>query len=373
VALVAVNVLMFGLELAWGGCDSPATLLRMGAGLGRPGLLREPWRIVSAAFLHFSVAHLLLNMWALVAFGRMLEVILGARRFLVLYALSAVAGGLASSAFHAQVVSAGASGAVWGLMTGQIALVVRLRQQHGPDRVPVRMSSLLQPLVVNLLYSLTPGIDMAAHLGGGVAGAGLILSGLIGWSRPEPPAWRRAAWVASLGMAACITVALGSGRPWELRWPPSLVPRAIPGTPVVVPVPRGLLPAPKAEGGFWVFGDLGADPLAVYCATGRLEAHDQVPDGELLEQMSREQAARPLQKNESWDQVPRVVPLGQRRAVFFATHVRDWVRIETWLIAEGSWWLRLDVMRRPDAPQSWGKLPAAIAEGVRMAPEPFSR
>ena len=104
VALVSVNVLMFALEFAWGGWDSPPTLYRMGAGLGRAGLVREPWRIVSAAFLHFSVAHLCFNMWALLAFGQMLEVILGARRLLVLYAVSAAAGGLASAVFHAQVV-----------------------------------------------------------------------------------------------------------------------------------------------------------------------------------------------------------------------------------------------------------------------------
>jgi membrane associated rhomboid family serine protease len=374
VALVSVNVLMFALEFAWGGWDSPPTLYRMGAGLGRAGLVREPWRIVSAAFLHFSVAHLCFNMWALLAFGQMLEVILGARRLLVLYAVSAAAGGLASAVFHAQVVSAGASGAVWGLMTGQIALVVRLRQQRGPGGVPVRMSSLLQPLVVNLLYSLTPGIDMAAHLGGGVAGAGLILSGLIGWTRPEPAIWRRAAWGASLGMAACIALALGHGRPWELLWPPSLVPRAIAGTPVIVPVPRGLQPAPKAEGGFWVFGDLSVDPLAVYCATGKLEGTLVGQDlSDALTQMAHEEAARRLEKNQSWDQEPRLVQLHQRRAVFSATHFRDAGRIQTWLMAEGSWWIRLDVMQRPDAPKSWATLPAAISEGISIVPRTSPR
>jgi hypothetical protein len=89
-------------------------------------------------------------------------------------------------------------------MTGQIALVVRLQRQEDAEQLPVKMSALLQPLVVNLLYSFSPGIDMAGHLGGGIAGAGLILTGLIGWKKPEPAGWRPAAWGASLAMAACL-------------------------------------------------------------------------------------------------------------------------------------------------------------------------
>jgi len=42
---------------------------------------------------------------------------------------------------------------------------------------------------------------------------------------------------------------------------------------------------------------------------------------------------------------------------------------QTWVMVEGSWWLRLDVVLRPDAPASWAKLPAAIAEGVTIRAE----
>jgi membrane associated rhomboid family serine protease len=370
---VAVNVVVFALELAWGGSDSPLTLHRMGAGLGRAGLAHEPWRIISAAFLHFGVVHLALNMWALVVFGRMLEIILGARRFVVLYALCAAAGGLASSLVHAQILSAGASGAVWGLMTGQIALVVRLRREEGAERAPVQMSTLMQPLVVNLLFSLTPGIDMAAHLGGGVAGAGLILSGLVGWKRPEPAGWRWAAWGASLAMAACLAVALGHGRPWELRWPPSLVAQAIPDTPVIVGVPRGLQPQPSSDKDGRVFGNLGSDPLAAYCAVGKLDvAVAEQSRREYLSQMARDAAARPLEKGQVRDQSPLVVQLRLRPAVFFASHFPKGGRIQTWLMVEGSWWVRLDVVVRPDAPASWAKLPTAIAEGITILPSKVS-
>jgi len=237
--LVAVNVAIFGLELLWGGSSSPLTLHRMGAGLGRAAVAHQPWRVLSAAFLHVNVVHLVLNMWALVVFGRILEVMLGARRFIVLYGLSALGGGLASSLVHAAILSAGASGAVWGLMTAQIALIVRLKKERGPEAVPVPTSALVKPLVINFLFSLLPFVDLSAHLGGGAVGAGLIFSGVMWGPRPSA-AWRPAAWTASLAMAGCMVVALAHGRPWELRWPPPLVPRAIAGTPITLAVPRGL-------------------------------------------------------------------------------------------------------------------------------------
>jgi rhomboid protease GluP len=363
--LVAVNVAIFALELAWGGSDSALVLHRMGAGLGRTNLAHEPWRIISAAFLHIGIFHLALNMWALLVFGRMLEVFLGARRFLVLYTLSAAAGGLASSLFHGQILSAGASGAVWGLMTGQIALIVRLKRHAGTELVPVRMSTLLQPLVINLLFSLTPGIDMAAHVGGGIAGAGLILSGIIGWERPESAIWRRASIGASLAMAACLAVALIQGRPWELRWPPPLILHEIPGTPMVLPVPGGLKAKPSGEKNVAIFGDLSSDPIAISYEESRIEA--PVPEQlrqEYLSQMAREAASKPRLKGESWDKPPDIIQLRLRPAVFSATRFLGGARIQTWFMVEGSRLIRLDVVLRPDTPASWDSIPSAIANGL---------
>ncbi len=369
VTVLAVNVVLFALETLWGGSESTLTLYRMGANLGRDSLTHEPWRIVSSAFLHIGVLHLLFNMWALLAFGQMLEAALGARRLLVLYALCAAAGGLTSSLVHKQELAAGASGAVWGLMTGQIALILRLRRELGADRVPVDTRKLAQPLVVNLLYSLQPGIDMAAHIGGGLAGAGLILSGLISRREPESAAWRPIALGAALTMAGSVAMALGHGRPWELQWPPPLVASAMTGTPVAVPVPRGLQQLPSSMKNSRLFGDLGYDPLALSYVVNRLDgpiAERSRPD--VLSEMARQQAAQPLEKNESWDERPRVVQLRLRPAVFSASSVRDAGRTQTWLMVEGSWLLRLDVVMRPDAPASWINLPAAIAEGITIRP-----
>jgi membrane associated rhomboid family serine protease len=364
--LVTVNVAIFGLELLWGGSSSPLTLHRMGAGLGRAAVAHQPWRILSAAFLHVNVVHLALNMWALVVFGRILEVMLGARRFIVLYGLSALGGGLASSLVHAAILSAGASGAVWGLMTAQIALLVRLKRERGPEAVPVPTSALMKPLVINFLLSLLPFIDLSAHLGGGTVGAGLIFSGVMWGPRPSA-VWRPAAWAASLAMAGCMVVALAHGRPWELRWPPPLVPRAIVGTPITLPVPRGL---PESGGGKEdvVFGE-PASPLVVYCAPGRLDAAWCDPErSAYLSKTARDIAAQPLDKGWSNEQSPRVIQLRGRPAVFWIIRSPAGHRQMTWMFLEGSWSLRLDVMLRPGAPASWASLPSRIAEGVTIPP-----
>lgn len=366
-SLVILNVVLFGLELLWGGGSAPSALHRMGAGLGRAGLAHEPWRIVSAAFLHVHVIHLVLNMWALVVFGRLLERMLGTQRFLVLYALSAAGGGLASSLAHAQILSAGASGAVWGLMTAQIAIMLRLKWLHGAQQVPVRTWLLVQPLVVNLLISLLPFIDLAAHLGGGVVGAGLILSGLMWGPRPAP-AWRTAGWAAALAMAGCLTMALAQGRPWELRWPPPLVPRKIADTFITVPVPRGLNPRTDDKQNV-AFGHPLRDPLVLYCETTQLDAPCPDPKRRAcLSKTARGFAAGPLGEGWSEDQSPRVVELRTRPAVFWALRSPDGRRQMTWLMLEGTWWLRLDVMLDPDAAASWAGLASTIAEGVTIPP-----
>jgi len=365
VTLVVVNVAVFALEVLWGGSESTLTLYRMGAGLGRAALLPEPWRVVSSAFLHIGVFHLLLNMWALLAFGQMLEAALGARRFIVLYALCAAAGGLTSSLIHRETLAAGASGAVWGLMTGQIALIVRLRREFGAERVPVDTGKLAQPLVVNLLYSLRPGIDMAAHIGGGLAGAGLILSGLISRRQPEGATWRLAAWGASLTMAGSVALALGQGQPWQLRWAPSLVPRAISDTPAVVHIPASLRAWPTSEAQTVGFGDLRSDPLFVACRAGLLgEPIDERHRPEYLVELARTMKTWPLAKGESRDQGPHVVQLRLRPAAFYSTHGQDGLRLQTWVMVQGSWFVRLDVGLRPDAPASWAALPGAIANEI---------
>src|SRR4051812_12277626 len=79
--LIGANLVMYLLEMLWGGADvAYETTVQMGANLGRGALLIEPWRVLSYAFLHGSPMHIAMNMYALFILGSSLERLLGAGR-----------------------------------------------------------------------------------------------------------------------------------------------------------------------------------------------------------------------------------------------------------------------------------------------------
>jgi rhomboid protease GluP len=323
--LVAVNVAVFALETLWGGSEWSPTLFRMGAITGRDALGTEPWRVISSAFLHIGPVHLLLNMWALYVFGHFLEALLGPARLLVLYAAAALGGGVASSLAHEASLAAGASGAVWGLMVAELVLLLRPRVIFDDLVFHVNKWSVLQPLALNLFISLQPGIDLMAHLGGGVTGGLVMLSGVLARD-PRERVWRPAAYAAGTLMAACIAMALARGRPWELRQP-VLELENLPGTAIVVPIPRGF--TMQAEGDAVLFGRLPQDPLVVQCTLTRLE--------------TRQPAAPPGHRKESY-------PNG--------------VVSDVWSFARDGLALQLEVARLPGLPAAWAAVPEQIAGGV---------
>jgi rhomboid protease GluP len=118
--------------------------------------LRTPWTLLSSAFLHIGLMHLLFNMAALLSFGPLLERVLGWRRYVVLYALSALGGGMASALGHEVIVSAGASGALWGLMVGGAGLAVRPRDVLPRSVVGSMRKQVWTPVLINLVYSFQP-------------------------------------------------------------------------------------------------------------------------------------------------------------------------------------------------------------------------
>lgn len=359
---MAANLAVFALESLWGGSESSPTLYRMGANAGREALLAQPWRALSSAFLHIGFLHLLLNMWALVVFGRGLEHLLGAGRLLVLYGLSALGGGLFSSLGREQALSAGASGAVWGLMVAELVLLLRPRALFADLEFAVSKWTVLQPLVLNLVYSLQPGIDLLGHLGGGLTGALVMGSGLLA-RRPGSRSWAVAGAVGAVLMAASITLALAHGRPWELR-APVLEMRPLLAGSIQVPVPRGL--GLEQSGGELVFGNLRRDPLAVECEPQALAE----PVGDLrgvIAQIVRQASAEPLPSGARREQGPEVVDLAGRPAFHQAVRYDNGARADHWYTIHGRRALRLVVVTRPDAPEAWRSLPVRIANGVVFA------
>jgi len=156
--LIAVNVVVFGLQAASPGLQAQLALWPPAVAGG------DTYRLVSSAFIHYGIVHLLFNMWALYVLGPPLEEWLGRWRFGALYALSALGGSVLVYLFSPLTsATGGASGAVFGLFGATFVMAKRLN-------LDVRMIVVL--IVVNLGFTFTvPGISWQGHLGGLVTGA----------------------------------------------------------------------------------------------------------------------------------------------------------------------------------------------------------
>ncbi|MEU4691940.1 rhomboid family intramembrane serine protease [Actinoplanes sp. NPDC023714] len=142
------------------------------------GIANGEWyRLVTGMFLHYGVLHLLLNMMLVLQLGRYLEAQLGPLRFVALYLLAGFGGNVAAYLFQApNQPSAGASTATFGLVIAAIVLNRRTRRDS---------SQLIPLLVINLIFTFTiPGISIAGHVGGLVAGA-VACAALVYASQPN--------------------------------------------------------------------------------------------------------------------------------------------------------------------------------------------
>ena len=149
-------------------------LIRFGANFG-PGILQgETWRLFTSMFLHADLRHLLFNAYALFIFGFEMERIYGPDRYLVIYILSGLFGSLASFAWRgAEVLSVGASGAIFGIIGMNLAFFLIHRQTFG-EFGRSRVMSTLIIIGINLFLGFTVArIDNMAHLGGLIAGFAL--------------------------------------------------------------------------------------------------------------------------------------------------------------------------------------------------------
>jgi rhomboid protease GluP len=181
-AIVGVNAVIFLLmTLDGGSLFSPRseTLVHWGANFGPLTLDGQWWRLLTCTFVHIGIIHIGLNMWVLWDIGQLVERLTGNVGFLLLYLLSGLFGSLASVYWNPEVLSAGASGAVFGAFGGLMGFVL-LRGDSIPKSILGRLrNSGTSFLFYNLIFGFSiKGIDMAAHLGGLAAGfaCGLILS-----------------------------------------------------------------------------------------------------------------------------------------------------------------------------------------------------
>jgi rhomboid protease GluP len=169
IVLIALNVLLFLMMVLQGvpvfnpRADS---VLRWGADYGPLTLHGQWWRMVVSTFLHFGLIHLLFNMFVLLNIGLFMENLAGRIPFVALYLVCGLGGSVASLAWHPTIVSAGASGAIFGLYGALLGFLLRHRSSIPAESLGSLRKGALTFIGYNLLYGLRPGVDMAAHLGG---------------------------------------------------------------------------------------------------------------------------------------------------------------------------------------------------------------
>ncbi len=264
-AIVAINVLVFIVMVIRGvGLLSPDAqdVLNWGANYGPRTMQGEWWRLLTSMFLHFGLIHLGFNMWVLSDAGRLVERLVGNTGFLLLYLFSGVMGSLTSLFWRSDVISAGASGAVFGVI-GALGGFVLLRRDTVPPHVLRHLRGSLGLFVIyNLIFGLAvPGIDLAAHLGGLFTGAacGLIMSRPL---RPEG---------AFLGRAARNLLVL------------LLAAVAVPGALALLPAPPPDVDAVMNE-----FGDSETKIFATYDGIVDKMQRGELPTAEAADQIEQQ-------------------------------------------------------------------------------------
>lgn len=153
---------------------NPEVHMKWGANFGPLTTNGQWWRLLTSTFLHFGILHLLFNMWALYVTGQLVERLYGNGFFLLLYLAAGVSGSVASVLWNPEVLSAGASGAIFGIYGALLAYLLLQRDSVAPSIVKAQRNSVLGFLAYNLVFGLSHGgIDNAAHLGG-LAGGALV-------------------------------------------------------------------------------------------------------------------------------------------------------------------------------------------------------
>jgi len=185
-AIAGLCVLVWLAEELAGGSTSTRVLVEFGAKVNPLIEQGEYWRLITPVFIHIGLMHLAFNMVALLTIGRIGEIVFGHTRFLAIYLISGVTGVLLSY-LMTRSLSAGASGAIFGIVGAMIAFGLRNRGTPGLN-VRAQLQSMLWIVAVNAVWGVAqPGIDNWGHAGGLLGGlvAGAALSPKVVATRNE--------------------------------------------------------------------------------------------------------------------------------------------------------------------------------------------
>lgn len=175
IVFIAMTVVGMRAGVGLNGSLSTRILLQFGA-MNNPLIAAgDYYRLFTSMFLHIGLVHLFFNSYALYFLGQNVEQLYGNARFVLIYLLAGLGGSLASFVLGGGGVSAGASGAIFGLIGASIVYFYLHRNTLG-GRGRAQLQNMLMVAGVNLLMGfMIPGINNLAHIGG------LVFGMAVGW------------------------------------------------------------------------------------------------------------------------------------------------------------------------------------------------
>jgi membrane associated rhomboid family serine protease len=216
-AIVAINVAVFvamAITTKKLGQFTVPELLAWGANFGPLTVNGQWWRTFTALFVHFSLLHIAVNLWALWNVGRLTERLFGSATLAFLYIGAGILASLSSIAWDPSLSTVGASGAIFGLFGAFLAFLSRQRKQ-----IPVViLRKYWISTAVFVLFSLVngaiqPGIDNAAHVGGLLCG--FVLGYIL--ARPLDAEIRRHWSIGHSVAAGAFILIAGFAAIWQAR------------------------------------------------------------------------------------------------------------------------------------------------------------
>ena len=157
----------------------------------------QMWRLLTSNYVHFGIVHLLLNMWCLWGLGRLTEVFYTSADYVLLYTLTGVSGSMLSVALKPLGISAGASGAIFGLAGVMLTTLKWGKLPLLPENRSQIYKGVWQFAGLNLVFgAVSPSVDNLGHIGGFIFG--LLIGGVMGKHLDDSVTsrrYRRKAWL----------------------------------------------------------------------------------------------------------------------------------------------------------------------------------
>jgi rhomboid protease GluP len=283
---VATRLLLAGvlgvaaaIAIALGDSGDVGVLVRAGAMVRSLVDAGEWWRAVSCIFVHVGGVHLLVNAIGLWFLGKLAEELFGPWRTAAVFAIAGLAGAIASFLASPAGVSAGASGAIFGLLGAIFVELTWQRRRHRAAWSRGVWGSVVVVVVAQLgIDFIEPMTDQWAHVGGLATGAllGFVLSPNARWHKPLLHVAR----VLAVGFAALAAVAAvqvvrtpitsSLARDWQLSGIvdvrllrgdlDQIVDEMRPGFDQLAPAPTSIIPLPAGWHGQELLGS-ATDPL----------------------------------------------------------------------------------------------------------------